>query len=351
MVSDFLINSECSCCNLSDENINTNLRIYVSNDYKIVRQKLDPLNIKLIINFEVPINVKRFLQNSGCTGHFGILGTSVTMCTKKELEFIREISENISVSLSPIPKDLTPEYFYYIENPNIVDSTKLNDFIQDHVISNTESKFLTPVFKTPVLPDINYLITTEKSNIDLSGNAIQELLYDQTNDEADWFEKEQFFNIKDKPKTLTTDQIIDLKQQYKEKLDLPYPVQPLSRMMETESWSHPSNNNVTYRLKLWRRSVYMSKSKSNKKKTKSLHDSESSNIKEKEENKNGETKNEETTNKILINSKQTNNIIQDIKIIPKKPDVKDHMDVYDPHIDRYRNYETEAPPQKLNKTL
>jgi len=95
----------------------------------------------------------------------------------------------------------------------------------------------------------------------------------------------------------------------------------------------------------------MSKSKSNKKKTKSLHDSESSNIKEKEENKNGETKNEETTNKILINSKQTNNIIQDIKIIPKKPDVKDHMDVYDPHIDRYRNYETEAPPQKLNKTL
>jgi len=283
-VSEYLIKNEYSCSNLLDEKINTESRIFVTNDYKTVRQKLDPQNINLIINFDVPINVKRFLQNSGCTGHFGILGASITLCTKKELEFIREISEKLNVSLTPVPREMTPEYFYYIENPNNVNVSSLKEYINEHVIPNTESKGLPPIFKTPVIPDVNYLISTEKSKIDLSRDAIQDLLYDQGNDEVDWFEKEQISFTKERPKNLTPDQIIELKHLYKEKLNLPYPVQPLIRMMETESWSHPSTNNVTSRLKLWRQSVYkLSKSKTDDKTTKT--NSKESSTQEREEKK------------------------------------------------------------------
>jgi len=54
----------------------------------------------------------------------------------------------------------------------------------------------------------------------------------------------------------TNDQLNELKENYSKKLNLVYPLLPLSNMMETETWTHPTHTNISNRIELWRQSIY-----------------------------------------------------------------------------------------------
>jgi len=103
-----------------------------------------------------------------------------------------------------------------------------------------------------------FLISNEKSIIDLSLGAIQQFLYDQGEDEQDWFAEElkHLSPSKEEIPNLTNDQLNELRDKYTQNLSLTSPVLPLLNMMETETWTHPTHANISTRIELWRNSVF-----------------------------------------------------------------------------------------------
>jgi len=196
-IYDKLISQEYPAINLTTSQLTSqNFRIIVSYDSRMVRKSMELDKVNLVINFDHPTNAKKFLLNIGCAGQHGFYGMAVTLCNIKDLENLIALCSLQKISLSLLPKDITPEYFYYMLNPENINKNLLNTYTTNNTTSNTifntsKKTILSKGFITPFVPDHTYLINTEKTLIDLSPGAIQQLLYDQGDDEDDWFAEEQ----------------------------------------------------------------------------------------------------------------------------------------------------------------
>jgi len=92
-------------------------RVIVTTDYRYIRKNVELGDVNLVVNYDVPQNMKKLFQNCGCTGQYGTYGVSITICSKIDIDYLKEMAENLSLSLSPLPKEINPEYFFYMLNP------------------------------------------------------------------------------------------------------------------------------------------------------------------------------------------------------------------------------------------
>jgi len=223
---------------------------------------VDLEKLNLVINFDIPLNSKKHILNNGCAGQHGFYGIAIYLCTSKEVDSIREFCDEQRLALSLLPKDINPEYFYYNFNPEKIDPKSIEMYSTNNTTSNaymTNSKklIIQKGFNFPYIPTHSYTFNSEQSVIDLTPTAIQNFLFDQGEDEEDWF-AEELKNLEHNDTSFdkTKEELNQLKDTHVQKLELPTPVNTLSYMMETETWTHPSHTNISDRIKLWRKSIY-----------------------------------------------------------------------------------------------
>ncbi len=111
-LSNILIEKGYSCSALNGD-MNQNLRektiwnlrnnkisILIATD--IASRGLDINNINLVINYDIPMDVKSYIHRIGRTGRAGNSGKTILFLEKKELFFLNLLRKNISVSIKKI---------------------------------------------------------------------------------------------------------------------------------------------------------------------------------------------------------------------------------------------------------
>ena len=78
-------------------------RILISTD--LLSRGIDVQQVSLVINYDLPTQFESYIHRIGRSGRYGRKGVSINLCTKYDINKVKEIEQFYETQIEPLPQD------------------------------------------------------------------------------------------------------------------------------------------------------------------------------------------------------------------------------------------------------
>eukprot|EP01125_Pyxidicula_operculata_P007244 TRINITY_DN2466_c0_g1_i3.p1 TRINITY_DN2466_c0_g1~~TRINITY_DN2466_c0_g1_i3.p1 ORF type:complete len:520 (-),score=98.92 TRINITY_DN2466_c0_g1_i3:32-1591(-) len=217
----------------------------------------------LIINIDVPLEIESLTNRVGRTGRFGYYGVAVTIGDAEEIKKVDNICRNYTVQHQQIQIDdssstitPSPSDIYSINPPSntysqLTQQPSGPSNNQEGSGSGTNTRANSPSFH-PVRSE-----NLKSSKGDSSGHSISPIGPDVTSSSSTTISTTSTNTSKMNPtQRIVYTGIVVSDKDMKTYTDIAKSARTIKHLMETESWTHPRQQDISKKIFSWRKEVY-----------------------------------------------------------------------------------------------